>query len=127
MNMRIDQYLWCVRYFKSRSLASQACRKGAIKVNGATVKPSREILPTDTVSIRREQIWYQMTVLDIPKSRVGAKLVDIYRLDTTPQTAFERKELQDLDAFRPREKGTGRPTKKDRREMDGFLDEEDDQ
>ena len=63
-----------------------------------------------------------MTVLDIPKSRVGAKLVDIYRLDTTPQTAFERKELQDLDTFRPREKGTGRPTKKDRREMDGFLD-----
>ncbi len=122
--MRIDQYLWCVRYFKSRSLASQACRKGAIKINNATVKPSREVLPLDRIEVRKEQIWYQMTVLDIPKSRVGAKLVDIYRQDTTPKTAFEQKEMQALDAFQPREKGLGRPTKKDRRSMEGFLDDE---
>ena len=122
--MRIDQYLWCVRYFKSRSLASQACRKGAIKINNATVKPSREVLPLDRIEVRKEQIWYQMTVLDIPKSRVGAKLVDIYRQDTTPKTAFEQKEMQVLDAFQPREKGLGRPTKKDRRSMEGFLDDE---
>ena len=122
--MRIDQYLWCVRYFKSRSLASQACRKGAIKINNATVKPSREVLPLDRIEVRKEQIWYQMTVLNIPKSRVGAKLVDIYRQDTTPKTAFEQKEMQALDAFQPREKGLGRPTKKDRRSMEGFLDDE---
>lgn len=122
--MRIDQYLWCVRYFKSRSLASQACRKGAIKINNATVKPSREVLPLDRIEVRKEQIWYQLTVLDIPKSRVGAKLVDIYRQDTTPKTAFEQKEMQALDAFQPREKGLGRPTKKDRRSMEGFLDDE---
>lgn len=122
--MRIDQYLWCVRYFKSRSLASQACRKGAIKINNATVKPSREVLPLDRIEVRKEQIWYQMTVLDIPKSRVGSKLVDIYRQDTTPKTAFEQKEMQALDAFQPREKGLGRPTKKDRRSMEGFLDDE---
>ena len=122
--MRIDQYLWCVRYFKSRSLASQACRKGAIKINNATVKPSREVLPLDRIEVRKEQIRYQMTVLDIPKSRVGAKLVDIYRQDTTPKTAFEQKEMQALDAFQPREKGLGRPTKKDRRSMEGFLDDE---
>jgi len=122
--MRIDQYLWCVRYFKSRSLASQACRKGAIKINNATVKPSREVLTLDRIEVRKEQIWYQMTVLDIPKSRVGAKLVDIYRQDTTPKTAFEQKEMQALDAFQPREKGLGRPTKKDRRSMEGFLDDE---
>lgn len=122
--MRIDQYLWCVRYFKSRSLASQACRKGAIKINGTPVKPSREVLPTDRVDIRKEQIWYQMIVLDIPKSRVGAKLVDIYRQDTTPQSAFEQKEMQALDAFQPREKGLGRPTKKDRRNMEGFWDDD---
>lgn len=122
--MRIDQYLWCVRYFKSRSLASQACRKGAIKINNATVKPSREVLPLDRIEVRKEQIWYQMTVLDIPKSRVGAKLIDIYRQDTTPKTAFEQKEMQALDAFQPREKGLGRPTKKDRRSMEGFLDDE---
>lgn len=123
--MRVDQYLWCVRYFKSRSLASQACRKGAIKINGATVKPSRDVLPMDQLEVRKEQIWFQLKVLDIPKSRVGAKLVDIYRQDTTPQSAFSHKEMQDLDAFRPREKGLGRPTKKDRRNIDGFLEDED--
>lgn len=123
--MRVDQYLWCVRYFKSRSLASQACRKGAIKINGVTVKPSREVLPMDLLEVRKEQIWFQLKILDIPKSRVGAKLVDIYRQDTTPHSAFTRKEMQDLDAFRPREKGLGRPTKKDRRNMDGFLEDED--
>lgn len=122
--MRIDQYLWCVRYFKSRSLASQACRKGAIKINGATVKPSREVLPLDRIEVRKEQVWYQMTVLDIPKSRVGTKLVDIYRQDTTPKTAFEHKEMQALDAYKPREKGLGRPTKKDRRSMEGFIDDD---
>ena len=88
------------------------------------VKPSREVLPLDRIEVRKEQIWYQMTVLDIPKSRVGAKLVDIYRQDTTPKTAFEQKEMQALDAFQPREKGLGRPTKKDRRSMEGFLDDE---
>ena len=123
--MRVDQYLWCVRYFKSRSLASQACRKGAIKINGATVKPSRDVLPMDQLEVRKEQIWFQLKVLDIPKSRVGAKLVDIYRQYTTPQSAFSHKEMQDLDAFRPREKGLGRPTKKDRRNIDGFLEDED--
>lgn len=122
--MRIDQYLWCVRYFKSRSLASQACRKGAIRINGATIKPSREVLPLDRVEVRKEQIWYQMTVLDIPKSRVGAKLVDIYRQDTTPNTSFEHKEMQALNTYKPREKGLGRPTKKDRRRMEGFIDDE---
>ena len=124
--MRVDQFLWCVRYFKSRSLASQACRKGAIKINGAAVKPSREVIPTDTIEIRKEQIWFQCKVLDIPKSRVGTKLVDIYRMDTTPKEAFQIKELQQKDAFKPREKGTGRPTKKDRRSMDCYLEDEED-
>ena len=123
--MRVDQYLWCVRYYKSRNMASQACRKGAIKVNGSAVKPSREVLPLDNISVRRDQIWLQLKVMDIPKSRVGAKLVDIYRQDLTPKEAFHHKEMQNLDAFRPREKGMGRPTKKDRRNIDGFLEDED--
>ena len=123
--MRVDQYLWCVRYYKSRNMASQACRKGAIKVNGSAVKPSREVLPLDNISVRRDQIWLQLKVMDIPKSRVGAKLVDIYRQDLTPTEAFHNNEMQNLDAFRPREKGLGRPTKKDRRNIDGFLEDED--
>ena len=123
--MRVDQYLWCVRYYKSRNMASQACRKGAIKVNGSAVKPSREVLLLDNISVRRDQIWLQLKVLDIPKSRVGAKLVDIYRQDLTPTEAFQNKEMQNLDAFRPREKGLGRPTKKDRRNIDGILEDKD--
>jgi ribosome-associated heat shock protein Hsp15 len=123
--MRVDQYLWCVRYYKSRNMASQACRKGAIKVNGSAVKPSREVLPLDNISVRRDQIWLQLKIMDIPKSRVGAKLVDIYRQDLTPTESFQHKEMQNLDAFRPREKGLGRPTKKDRRNIDGFLEDED--
>ncbi|MGB0376541.1 MAG: RNA-binding S4 domain-containing protein [Flavobacteriaceae bacterium] len=123
--MRIDQYLWCIRYFKSRSMASQACRSGRVKIQDKTVKPSREVLAGDKIMVRRDQIWYEFTVLDIPKSRVGAKLVDIYRMDTTPQEVFVRKEMQALSGETPREQGLGRPTKKDRRELDDFNSETD--
>ena len=112
--MRIDQYLWCVRYFKSRNIASNACKKGQVKINEQVVKPSREVLRQDKLEIRKDQILYQCTVLDIPKSRLGAKLVDIYRMDTTPRSAFEQKELQRLSQDYYREKGEGRPTKRDR-------------
>ena len=77
----------------------------------------------DKLDIRKDQIIYQCTVLDIPKSRLGAKLVDIYRMDTTPRSAFEQKELQKLSQDYYREKGEGRPTKRDRRDLDEFLDE----
>ena len=89
--MRIDQYLWCVRYFKSRNVASNACKKGQVKINGQVVKPSREVLRQDKLDIRKDQIIYQCTVLDIPKSRLGAKLVDIYRMDTTPVLLLNKK------------------------------------
>ena len=91
--MRIDKYLWCVRYFKTRNLATTACKKGHIKVNGDVVKPSREVFATDKIKIRKDQINYELTVNDIPESRVGAKLVDIYRTDTTPKSEFEANEL----------------------------------
>lgn len=122
--MRIDQYLWCMRYYKSRNIASNACKKGQVKINGQVVKPSREVLRQDQLEIRKDQIVYQCTVLDIPKSRLGAKLVDIYRMDTTPRSAFEQKELQKLSQDYYREKGEGRPTKRDRRDLDGFLEDE---
>lgn len=119
--MRIDQYLWCMRYFKSRNIASNACKKGQIKINGQVVKASREVLRQDKIEVRKNQINYQMTVLDFPKSRVGAKLVDIYRMDTTPREAFEQRDIQQLSQDYYREKGEGRPTKKDRRNLDDFL------
>ena len=82
--MRIDKYLWSTRYFKTRNIGTSACKKGQVKINGQVIKPSREVYPMDKIVVRKNQIDYQLTVLDIPKSRVGAKLVDIYRKDTTP-------------------------------------------
>jgi ribosome-associated heat shock protein Hsp15 len=122
--MRIDKYLWCVRYYKTRNIATQACKKGQIKVNGTVVKPSREVYPTDKIELRKDQIKYQLTVNDIPPNRVGAKLVDIYRVDTTPKEAFEARELLKYSKDYYRKKGQGRPTKKDRRDIDDYYDEE---
>lgn len=122
--MRIDKYLWSVRYYKTRSIASEACKKGHITINGQVAKPSREVFPTDKVTLRKDQIVYKLEVLDIPVNRVGAKLVAIYYKDVTPQEAFEHLELLKLSKEHYRAKGTGRPTKKDRRDIDGYLDDE---
>ncbi|GAA4270501.1 RNA-binding S4 domain-containing protein [Hyunsoonleella aestuarii] len=120
--MRIDKYLWCIRYFKTRTLATTACKKGHVRVNGEIVKPSREVYPQDKIELRKNQIQYKLTVNDIPESRVGAKLVDIYRIDTTPKEAFEAQELLKYAKDYYRKKGVGRPTKKDRRDIDDFTD-----
>ena len=123
--MRIDQYLWAVRYFKSRSIATKACKKGQVRVNDQVVKPSREVFPMDKIILRKEQVNLTLDVLDIPKSRVGAKLVDLYRVNTTPKDAFKQNELQNLAQDYYRQKGEGRPTKKDRRDLDEYADEPD--
>ncbi|KUF38929.1 RNA-binding protein [Myroides marinus] len=125
--MRIDKYLWCVRYYKTRNIATEACKKGHITVNGQAAKASREVFATDKITLRKDQITYKLTVLDVPPNRVGAKLVDIYRKDETPAEAFEHLELLKLSKDYYRAKGTGRPTKKDRRDIDDFhyYDEDD--
>ena len=110
--MRIDQYLWAVRYFKSRSIATKACKKGQVRVNDQVVKPSREVFPMDKIILRKEQVNLTLDVLDIPKSRVGAKLVDLYRVNTTPKDAFKQNELQNLAQDYYRQKGEGGPLKK---------------
>lgn len=121
--MRIDKYLWCMRYYKTRTLATTACRKGHVKINKEVAKPSREVFPQDQVDVRKDQINYQLIVNDIPESRVGAKLVDIYRTDKTPKDQFEAQELLKYSKDYYRKKGVGRPTKKDRRDIDNFNDE----
>jgi len=123
--MRIDKYLWCTRYYKTRNQATEACKKGHIRINEQVVKPSREVYPTDKISLRKNQIEFQLTVLEIPDSRVAAKIVGLYRTDTTPAEAFEHQEAQRLAREYYRKKGTGRPTKKDRRNIDEYLDEGD--
>lgn len=116
--MRVDKYLWAVRYFKTRSIATNACKKGHVKIGGESVKPSRNIYPTDKIEVRKNQINYQIEVLDLPKSRVGAKLVNIYCNDITPKENLEKLDLLKYSQDYYRKKGTGRPTKKDRRELD---------
>jgi len=120
--MRVDKFLWSTRYFKTRNQASIACKKGQVRVNDQIVKPSREVYPMDNIVVRKNQIDHQLQVLDIPPSRVGAKLVGIYRKDHTPKEAFEHNELLQYSRDYYRKKGTGRPTKKDRREIEDYLD-----
>lgn len=122
--MRIDKYLWCTRYFKTRSIATEACKKGHVKVNGSSVKPSKEVYFGEKLIIRKNQINYELEILDIPANRVGAKLVDLYRKDITPKEAFENQELLKYSKDYYRKKGVGRPTKKDRRDIDTYNDEE---
>ncbi len=124
--MRIDKYLWCTRYFKTRSLATEACKKGHIKINDSNVKPSKDIFSSEKITIRKNQINYQIIVLGIPKSRVGAKLVDLYRKDITPQEAFDNQDLLKYSKDYYRKKGAGRPTKKDRRDIEEYRDDSDD-
>lgn len=123
--MRIDKYLWCVRYYKTRNMATEAAKKGHIKINGQVVKPSREVFPLDEIELRKNQINYKLQVNDIPENRLGAKLVDIYRTDLTPKEAYEALELLKYSKDYYRKKGTGRPTKKDRRDIDHFTEEPD--
>jgi len=123
--MRIDKYLWCTRYFKTRSIATQACKKGAVKINNNTVKAAREVFPGDTVLVRKNQINYTLQIIDLPPNRVGAKLVGLYRTDTTPNEEFKKQEALKYSKDYYRKKGTGRPTKKDRRDLEGFANETD--
>lgn len=122
--MRIDKYLWAIRLFKSRNAASIACKKGYVQIGGQNAKPSREIYISDTISIRKNQLTTQVYVLDLPKSRVGAKLVPQYCKDITPKETVELHESIAENQRLSRIKGTGRPSKKDRRDLEDFLDED---
>ncbi|GGC96090.1 RNA-binding protein S4 [Flavobacterium lutivivi] len=121
--MRVDKYLWCVRYYKTRNMVTEACKKNLITVNNQVAKPSREVYPMDKISFRKDQITRTITVLDIPENRVGAKLVDIYRKDETPAEAFAHLEMLKLSKEHYRKYGDGRPTKKDRRDLENYENE----
>ena len=120
--MRVDKFLWSVRYFKTRSIATEACKQGKVRINESIVKPSREVYPSDKLIIRKDQINYEIEILDLPPSRVGAKLVGLYINDITPKEALEKLDLLKYSQDFYRKKGTGRPTKKDRRDIDEWVD-----
>ncbi len=120
--MRIDKFLWCVRYFKTRSLATESCKKGHVRIDNNLVKPSREVYGGEEITVRKNQINYQFQILEIPESRLGAKLVGLHIKDTTPAEEFGKTELLKFAKDYYRKKGTGRPTKKDRRDIDNYQD-----
>jgi ribosome-associated heat shock protein Hsp15 len=121
--MRIDKYLWCIRIFKTRSIATTACKKGQVKIDNKSIKPSKEVFGDELILVRKNQINYQIKVLNLPESRVGAKLVDLYRKDVTPKEEFEKTALLKFSKDYYRKKGAGRPTKKDRRDIDNYQDD----
>ncbi len=122
--MRIDKFLWAIRFYKTRNIAAEALKKNHVRLNGITAKPSKEVFGGDELIIRKNQIDYKILVLDIPKSRVGAKLVPQFIEDVTPKEAFANQELLKDAKNYYRKKGMGRPTKKDRRDLEDFTEGE---
>lgn len=121
MTARLDKWLWAVRLFKTRSLATAAIHGGCVKVNDLPAKPAREVHPGEVVTVRQGLILRTVRVAGLPASRVGAKLVPDYCTDLTPPEEFEKAREQRLQHFLAREKGSGRPTKRERREIDRFF------
>ena len=118
---RIDKWLWAARIFKTRTIAAEACKKGRVSINGAQAKPSRMIKPGDVINVKKSPITYSFKVLQAIEKRVGAKLVpEIMENVTTPEQ-YELLEMSKISGFIDRARGTGRPTKKDRRSLDEFF------
>ena len=118
---RIDKWLWSVRIFKTRTIAAEACKKGRIQINGAQCKPSKTVKEGDTVSVRKAPVTYTFKVMQAIENRVGAKLVPEMMENITPKEQYDILEMNRIGGFVKRAAGLGRPTKKDRRDMEDFL------
>ena len=120
---RIDKWLWAARIFKTRTIAAAACKKGQVSMNGTTLKASRTIKAGDVVSVRKPPITYSFRVLQPIERRVGAKLIPEILENVTTADQYELLEMNKISGFIGRAKGTGRPTKKDRRNLEDFQNE----
>lgn len=119
---RIDKWLWAARIFKTRSIAADACKNGRVTIKGTNVKPSRLVKAGEVVSVRKPPVTYSFKIISCIEQRVGAKLLpDIYENVTDPKQ-YELLEMSRISGFIDRARGTGRPTKKDRRDMDAFVE-----
>lgn len=118
---RIDKWMWAARIFKTRTIAAEACKKGRVSINGAQAKPARMVKPGDVVQVRKPPVTYSFKVLQTIEKRVGAKLVPEIMENVTPREQYELLEMSRISGFVNRAKGTGRPTKKDRRDLDEFF------
>jgi ribosome-associated heat shock protein Hsp15 len=125
-SIRIDKYLWAVRLFKTRSIATEACKKGKVLIDGQPVKSSRMIKTGDIISIKEPPIIKQFKALDISGKRMGAKLTPDYIKDVTPDEELEILRLTNIANQLNRPRGLGRPTKKERRDIDQFFDTDED-
>ncbi|MFS4430681.1 RNA-binding S4 domain-containing protein [Chryseobacterium sp. S90] len=119
--MRIDKFLWSIRFYKTRSIAAEEIKKNRVSIGTSAVKSSKEVKEGDTIKIRKNQIDYKIKVIQIPKSRIGAKLVPLHIQDVTDKEQYELLKLRKMSQDYYRNKGEGRPTKKDRREMDDYV------
>ena len=120
--VRIDKWLWAVRLYKTRSQATEACKKGHVSIGDLPVKASRDVRVGEVVQVRKAPITRSFEVLTLTGKRMGAKLVSDFLKDVTPAEELEVLEMQKHMRWSDREKGTGRPTKKDRRDLDEFFD-----
>ena len=120
---RIDKWLWAVRIYKTRSIAAEACKKGHVSIGDRTAKPAHNIRVGDVVNVKKAPITYSFKVLKCAENRVGAKLVPELMENVTPQEQYEILEMSRMSGFVDRARGTGRPTKKERRDLDQFVEE----
>src|SRR5574344_3053718 len=120
-SVRIDKFLWSIRVYKTRSEAAETCRNGHVTVNGSAAKSSRDVKHGDTIEVRKGAVHYRWLVVQPVDKRQGAKLVEEYATDVTPQSELDKLAPPNEMIFLKRERGTGRPTKKERREIDRLL------
>lgn len=121
MGTRADKFVWAVRLAKTRSDAAEALKGGKIIINGVNAKPSREVSIGDTIGVKRMPAIFSYRVIDLVERRVGAKLVADYIMDVTPQTELDKLEMAKMASMGVRDRGAGRPTKRERREIEDFL------
>lgn len=119
--VRIDKWMWATRIFKTRTIAVEACKKGRVMIGNVNAKPSRMIKAGDIIQVRKPPIVYSFRVLQLTEKRMGAKLVPEFLENITPQEQYDILELNKISGFINRSKGSGRPTKKDRRSLDEFI------
>lgn len=120
--MRIDKFLWSIRFYKTRTIATEEIKKNRVSIGDSVVKSSKEVKEGDVIKIRKNQIDYKIKVIQIPKSRIGAKLVPLHIKDVTDKEQYELLKMRKMSQDYYRIKGEGRPTKKDRREMDDYVE-----
>ena len=122
MEVRIDKYLWAIRVFKTRSDATDACKGGKVRIGGSDIKPSRPVRPGDIITVRKGAVTYSYRVLEPVDKRQGAQLVPRYAENITPQEELDKMKSPVETFFLKRDRGAGRPTKKERRQMDSLWD-----